>query len=132
MSALNLAPQAPVVAASSAIFPTLPAALADIALIDGPTCAAARGVSISQWHELVRTHEAPQPAIRQPRYTRWRVCDIREHLISIASAPPSAASTKVISSAKAASLKAREPAAVAKAQATRKARIAARSAAAGA
>lgn len=125
MSAFNAAPMA-LPAASTKAFPALPAALADVALIDGPTCAIARGVSISQWHELVRTKMAPQPVVRQPRYTRWRVCDIREHLISLAAQGSCAASGKVIESAKRASLKAREPAAVAKAQSTRKARSDAR------
>lgn len=125
MTALNAAPLA-LPAASSEDFPPLPAALADVALIDGPTCAIARGVSISQWHELVRTKLAPQPVVRQPRYTRWRVCDIREHLISLAAQGSRATSGKVIENAKRASLKAREPAALAKALATRKARSDAR------
>ena len=56
--------------------PHLPEALADAALIAGPTCAAAGAVSLSQWYELVRTGVAPQPVIRQPRFTRWRLADV--------------------------------------------------------
>jgi predicted DNA-binding transcriptional regulator AlpA len=59
----------------------IPIALHDVALIDGPTCAAAGGMSISQWSELVRTGNAPPPVIRQPRFTRWRLADIRAWLI---------------------------------------------------
>jgi predicted DNA-binding transcriptional regulator AlpA len=65
--------------------PPVPAALADVALIDGPTCAAAGGMSLSSWLELVRTGEAPQPAVRQPRFTRWRLQEIRTFLVERAS-----------------------------------------------
>ena len=61
--------------------PTIPLALQDVALIDGATCAAAAGISISLFHELVRDKDAPQPAIRQVRCTRWRLADIRTWLI---------------------------------------------------
>lgn len=61
--------------------PPIPATLADVALVDGPTCAAAGGMSISQWLDLVRTGDAPQPVIRRPRFTRWRLSDVRAWLI---------------------------------------------------
>jgi predicted DNA-binding transcriptional regulator AlpA len=61
--------------------PDVPAALADAALIDGPTCAAAAAISISSWHDLVRAKAAPQPVIRRPRCTRWRLADVRAWLI---------------------------------------------------
>ena len=51
----------------------LPAALADVALIDGPTCAAAGDMSVSWWHEEVRAGRAPKPVIQQPRCTRWKL-----------------------------------------------------------
>lgn len=38
-------------------------------------------MSISQWHNLVRSGDAPAPAIRQPRFTRWRIADVRAWLI---------------------------------------------------
>ncbi|HQC99491.1 MAG TPA: hypothetical protein PK306_27670 [Aquabacterium sp.] len=60
----------------------VPPALADVALVDGPTCAAAAAMSISQWNELVRAREAPQPVVRQPRFTRWRMADVRGWLIA--------------------------------------------------
>jgi predicted DNA-binding transcriptional regulator AlpA len=70
---------------AKADLPPVPAALADVAFIDGPTCAAAGGMSLSSWHELVRIKEAPQPAIRQPRCTRWRLADVRAWLVARAS-----------------------------------------------
>jgi hypothetical protein len=67
--------------------PQIPPALEDVALIDGPSCAAAGGLSISRWHELVRLQLAPQPVIRAPRYTRWRLGEIRTWLSGIQSEP---------------------------------------------
>ena len=58
---------------------TVPAALQAVALIDGRTAAAVGQVSISTWHELVRTGDAPQPAIRGSRCTRWRLVDVRDY-----------------------------------------------------
>lgn len=60
------------------------AALADVALIDGPAAAAAASISISQFHELVRQGVAPQPAFRAPRCTRWRLADVRAWLVTLA------------------------------------------------
>lgn len=61
--------------------PPVPLALADVALIDGPTIAAAGGMSLSSWHEFVRLKQAPQPVIRAPRCTRWKLADVRDWLI---------------------------------------------------
>ncbi|MDE2395488.1 MAG: hypothetical protein KGM91_08605 [Burkholderiales bacterium] len=47
-----------------------------MALIDAPTSAAAGGMSVSWWHDKVRLGEAPQPAVRQARCTRWRLADV--------------------------------------------------------
>lgn len=58
-----------------------PESLADVAHIDGPGAAAAGCLSISQWHALVREGRAPQPVIRAPRFTRWRLSDVRAWLI---------------------------------------------------
>ncbi len=58
------------------VIPTIPPALAKVALIDAPTCAATGGMSVSWWHEEVRTGRAPAPVVRQPRCTRWRVADV--------------------------------------------------------
>ncbi len=66
--------------ASKSDLPPIPATLADVAMIDGPTCAASAGVSLSAWHERVRAKQAPQPVIRRPRFTRWRLADVREYL----------------------------------------------------
>ena len=63
--------------------PAVPDALADVALIDGPTAAAAAGLSVSSWLERVASGEAPPPAIRAPRFTRWRMSDVRRYLIEL-------------------------------------------------
>lgn len=60
--------------------PSILPALADVAFIDAPRIAAAACLSLSTWHELVRTGQAPQPAFRAPRCTRWRLTDVREWL----------------------------------------------------
>ncbi|MBK7616595.1 MAG: hypothetical protein IPJ08_19815 [Burkholderiales bacterium] len=54
---------------------TLPANVADVALIAANTCAAIGEASVSWWYEAVRTGRAPKPAIKQPRFTRWRRAD---------------------------------------------------------
>ena len=106
----------------------LPADLADVALIAADTCAAIGEVSVSWWHQEVRSGRAPKPVIQQPRFTRWR----RAAAIAFWAERAALASTdteageRMRAKAKKASIKAREPAAVAKAQAARKAGIAAR------
>lgn len=63
--------------------PVVPQGLEDVALIDGPTCAAAAGCGLTRWHDLVRRGEAPQPAIRRHRFTRWRMVDLRSWLQTV-------------------------------------------------
>jgi predicted DNA-binding transcriptional regulator AlpA len=63
---------------------SLPADLAEVALIDAPTSVATGGMSVSWWHEEVRAGRAPQPAIRKPRCTRWRLVDVRAFWIEFA------------------------------------------------
>jgi predicted DNA-binding transcriptional regulator AlpA len=53
------------------------ATLADVALIEATTCAAAGAMSVSWWHDAVRLGRAPAPAIRKPRCTRWRLSEVR-------------------------------------------------------
>jgi hypothetical protein len=108
----------------------LPADLAAVALIDAPTCAAVGDMSVSWWHEAVRIGLAPAPAIRKPRCTRWRLQEVSAFWFNFAAdaAADPEARERVTAQAKKASIKAREPAAVARAQATKKARIAARDA----
>jgi predicted DNA-binding transcriptional regulator AlpA len=69
----------------------------DVAHIDGPGAAAAACLSISQWHALVREGRAPQPVIRAPRFTRWRLADVRAWLVARES--QSAADARVIEQA---------------------------------
>lgn len=64
----------------------IPHALADVALIDGPTAAATAAMSMSQFHEMVRTGKAPAPAVKEKRFTRWRMSTVREWLIDLGGA----------------------------------------------
>lgn len=64
----------------------VPDALADVALIDGPSIAAAARMSVSQFYDEVRAGRAPAPVIRQPRFSRWRVADARTWLEQMAGA----------------------------------------------
>lgn len=67
---------------------SLPAALAEVALIDAKTCAATGGMSVSQWHNLVREGVAPKPVIRTPRFTRWGLADVRKFFVDLATLSP--------------------------------------------
>lgn len=64
---------------------TLPADLAEVALVDAKVCAAAGDMSESYWYLLVRDGLAPKPAVRLSRYTRWRIADVRKFLVDFAS-----------------------------------------------
>ena len=87
----------------------IPPELADVALIDGPSIAAAGCMALSVFHDLVRTGDAPQPVLRGPRCTRWRLADAREWLKQRAErGSDPAAGTKVMKAARDASDKARE------------------------
>jgi hypothetical protein len=95
--------------------PPVPPALADFSLIDGRTCAAAGGESISTFHEGVRRTEKgelaegevpyPLPVIRRVRFSRWRLADVRAWLI--ARAAQGAADDEVIRRATKASARAK-------------------------
>jgi predicted DNA-binding transcriptional regulator AlpA len=86
-----------------------PPELADVALIDGPSIAAAGCMALSVFHDLVRTGDAPQPVLRGPRCTRWRLVEAREWLKQRAErGSDPAAVTKVMKAARDASGKARE------------------------
>jgi predicted DNA-binding transcriptional regulator AlpA len=115
-------------AMTQTVVPQIPPALAGVALIDATTCAAAGAMSLSWWHQEVRAERAPQPAVRKSRCTRWRVSDVAAfwQAFALQGQANSVTAEELKAKAKHASIKAREPAAVAKAQATRKARIAAR------
>ena len=85
-------------------------------------------MSKSWWLEQVRLRNAPQPAIRQARFTRWLLSDVRhfwqQRIADAAQAIERADAVTV--KAKHASAKARTPEAIAKAKATRARNIAAR------
>lgn len=59
------------------IAPPIPAALIDIAMIDGATCAAVGDMGLSWWLDEVRAGRAPQPVVREARCTRWDVSEVR-------------------------------------------------------
>ena len=61
----------------------LPTELAEVALVDAKACAAAGGMSVSNWYLLVRDGVAPKPAVRLTRYTRWRLADVRKFFIDL-------------------------------------------------
>jgi hypothetical protein len=58
------------------------ASLAEVALIDATACAAVGSMSVSWWHEEVRTGRAPAPVIRQTRCTRWKLADVRDFWVA--------------------------------------------------
>lgn len=62
----------------------LPADLAAVALIDASTCAAPGDMSVSWWHAEVAASRAPQPVVRMPRCTRWRLADVRAFWVAFA------------------------------------------------
>lgn len=57
----------------------LPAALAEVALVDDKTSASVGLMSKSWWLREVRAGRAPAPAIREPRCTRWRLSEVRAY-----------------------------------------------------
>ena len=109
----------------------LPADLADVALISAATCADLGEASISWWHAEVREGRAPRPVIQQPRFTRWLWADAIRFWAERGkqAQSDSKAGERLAARAKQASIKAREPAAVAKAIATKQRNRAARNAA---
>jgi predicted DNA-binding transcriptional regulator AlpA len=82
----------------------LPDALVTVALIDAPTCAAVGDMSLSWWYERVASGEAPPPAVRSSRCTRWRLADVRAFWLDFAK--DGKQDEQLIQRAKAASLKA--------------------------
>lgn len=56
----------------------LPTALAEVVLVDAETAAAVGGASESWWLARVRAGVAPQPAVRLPRFSRWRLAEVAE------------------------------------------------------
>jgi predicted DNA-binding transcriptional regulator AlpA len=91
------------VTAKTQLTQPLPAALADVAMIDAATCAATGSMSVSWWLEKVRVGEAPQPAIREVRSTRWRLADVREFWRRRAESADEATGAALIAKAKRAS-----------------------------
>ena len=82
----------------------LPADVADVALVAAETCAGIGDASVSWWHEEVRTGRAPKPVIQQPRFTRWKLADVRRFWADRAAASDAAAGERLAARAKTASL----------------------------
>ena len=57
--------------------PTISPELEDVALVDAKMFAAAGSVSVGWVYAEVREGRAPQPVMRSPRCTRWRLIDVR-------------------------------------------------------
>lgn len=57
--------------------PLVPAALEAVSLIDARAAAAVGSMSVSWWLQKVADNEAPQPAVRAPRCTRWTLPSVR-------------------------------------------------------
>jgi hypothetical protein len=57
----------------------LPDRLAAVALVNGKIAAATGGQSLSQWLQDVADGKAPQPVIRENRFTRWRLVDVEAY-----------------------------------------------------
>ena len=74
----HTSPAAPAVA-------QIPEALADVALIDARSAAAAAAIAVETWRAAVRNGQAPQPVVRAARANRWLLRDVREWLIRVAS-----------------------------------------------
>ena len=81
----------------------IPAELAEVALIDAKICAITGGMSVSQWHNLVREGTAPKPVVRLVRYTRWRAADVRQFFVDLVSQRSSESDRVVMDHAKKAS-----------------------------
>jgi len=66
--------------------PPLPESHADVALADINDVKALVRLSDSKIYDDVRKGSFPAPVIRQPRLTRWRLCDIRSWIMDRANA----------------------------------------------
>lgn len=84
----------------------MPPELAAVSLIDAKTCAAPGSMSLSWWYEQVASGKAPQPVIRAPRCTRWRVSDVVEFWRQFSELGSAAAATQLLAQAKRASISA--------------------------
>lgn len=78
----------------------LPQGLEDVALVDAGVSAAAGGMSLSWWHYKVASGEAPQPVIRAPRCTRWKLADVRRFWAEFAEGASTEAADRVLAQAK--------------------------------
>lgn len=87
----------------------VPDGLVDVALVDAKAIAASASMSLSALYDGVRRTAIrelldeeipyPQPVIRQPRYTRWRMSDVRAWLVELASAGGAAGGKRVLDQA---------------------------------
>lgn len=73
-------------AAPALLTPSLPASLAEVALIPATQCAAVGAMSVSWWHSEVAAGRAPKPVIQGQRCTRWAVAQVRAFWLARAAA----------------------------------------------
>lgn len=75
--------------------PSVPTALEAVALVDAKVFAAVGDMSVSWLLEEVAAGRAPQPVIRRPRCTRWRLVDVRAFWQAFGSQPNDGAADAV-------------------------------------
>jgi len=82
---------------------SLPNSLHSVALVDAKICAAIGGASVSWWFGQVAAGHAPEPAIRQPRFTRWRLKEVVAFWERYAASPNEEVAARTLEQAKRAS-----------------------------
>lgn len=85
----------------------VPAALADVALIDASAAAATGSMSLSWWYAEVAAGRAPAPVIRAPRCTRWKLSEVRSFWQALGEQVDASAAAAVTAQANKASAAAR-------------------------
>ena len=86
---------------------SLPNSLHAVALVDAKVCAAIGGASVSWWFGQVAAGHAPEPAIRQPRFTRWRLQEVVAFWEKYATSPSETVAARTLEQAKRASMAAK-------------------------
>jgi predicted DNA-binding transcriptional regulator AlpA len=87
---------------------SIPSSLHSVALVDAKVCAAIGGASVSWWFGQVAAGQAPEPVIRQPRFTRWRLQEVVAFWERYAAAPRARTAEQTLRQAKRASAAAKQ------------------------
>ena len=99
----SVAPE-PTTARRKRVPPPLADVHADVAFVDIDDIRSLTRMSPSWVHEEVRRGTFPAPVVRKPRFTRWRLADVRAWLIQQAATEDPAAASRVLAKAKKASI----------------------------